>query len=66
MDAAVVAEQAAHPIVGASTALNHAMCVDWPAIDPDRYLGPWNAPLAAPALMVNSLPESECKRSAVQ
>ncbi len=54
MDAAVVAEQAAHPIVGASTALNHAMCVDWPAIDPDRYLGPWNAPLAAPALMVNS------------
>jgi pimeloyl-ACP methyl ester carboxylesterase len=54
MDAAVVAEQAAHPIVGASTALNHAMCVDWPAIDPDRYLGPWNAPLAAPALLVNS------------
>ncbi|WP_133826723.1 alpha/beta hydrolase [Actinomycetospora succinea] len=54
MDAAVVSEQAAHPIIGASTALNHAMCVDWPAIDPDRYLGPWNAPLAAPALMVNS------------
>ncbi|GLZ49210.1 hydrolase [Actinomycetospora sp. NBRC 106375] len=54
MDAAVVAEQAAHPIVGASTALNHAMCVDWPAIDPDRYLGPWNAPLPAPALLVNS------------
>jgi pimeloyl-ACP methyl ester carboxylesterase len=54
IDAAVVAEQAAHPIVGASTALNHAMCVDWPAIDPDRYLGPWNAPLAAPALLVNS------------
>lgn len=54
MDAAVVSEQAAHPIVGASTALNHAMCVDWPAIDPDRYLGPWNAPLAVPALLVNS------------
>ncbi|GAA4868608.1 alpha/beta hydrolase [Actinomycetospora straminea] len=54
MDAAVVAEQAAHPVVGASTALNHAMCVGWPAIDPDRYLGPWNAPLAAPALLVNS------------
>ena len=54
MDAAVVAEHATHPIVGASTALNHAMCVDWPAIDPDRYLGPWNAPLAAPALLVNS------------
>ncbi|MHC1558348.1 alpha/beta hydrolase [Actinomycetospora sp. C-140] len=54
MDAAVVAEQAAHPIVGASTALNHAMCVDWPAIDPDRYLGPWNAALPAPALLVNS------------
>lgn len=54
IDAAVVAEQAAHPIIGASTALNHAMCVDWPAIDPDRYLGPWNAPLPAPALLINS------------
>ncbi|GAA4800258.1 alpha/beta hydrolase [Actinomycetospora chlora] len=54
MDAAVVSEQATHPIIGASTALNHAMCVDWPAIDPDRYLGPWNAPLPAPALLVNS------------
>lgn len=30
------------------------MCVDWPAIDPDRYLGPWDAPLAAPALLVNA------------
>ena len=54
VDAALPGEQAAHPLFGASAALNTAMCVDWPAVDPDRYLGPWNAPLAAPALIVNS------------
>ncbi|NYD38355.1 alpha/beta hydrolase [Actinomycetospora corticicola] len=48
------AEQAAHPLFGVPVALNTAACVDWPAIDPDRYLGPWNAPLPAPALVVNS------------
>jgi pimeloyl-ACP methyl ester carboxylesterase len=35
-------------------ALNTAACVDWPAVDPDRYLGPWNAPLHAPALVINA------------
>ena len=54
VDAALPGEQAAHPLFGASAALNTAMCVDWPAVDPDRYLGPWNAALAAPALIVNS------------
>ncbi|MCD2193191.1 alpha/beta fold hydrolase [Actinomycetospora endophytica] len=47
-------EQAAHPLFGVPTALNTAACVDWPAIDPDRYLGPWNAPLRAPALVINA------------
>lgn len=48
------AEQAAHPLFGVPVALNTAACVDWPAVDPDRYLGPWNAPLSAPALVINS------------
>jgi pimeloyl-ACP methyl ester carboxylesterase len=48
------AEQAAHPLFGVPAALNTAACVDWPAIDPDRYLGPWNAPLHAPALVINA------------
>jgi pimeloyl-ACP methyl ester carboxylesterase len=48
------AEQGAHPLFGVPAALNTAACVDWPAIDPDRYLGPWNAPLHAPALVINA------------
>jgi hypothetical protein len=47
-------EQAAHPLFGVPAALNTAACVDWPAIDPDRYLGPWNAPLHAAALVINA------------
>jgi pimeloyl-ACP methyl ester carboxylesterase len=47
-------EQAAHPLFGVPAALNTAACVDWPAVDPDRYLGPWNAPLHAPALVINA------------
>jgi pimeloyl-ACP methyl ester carboxylesterase len=47
-------EQAAHPLFGVPAALNTAACVDWPAVDPDRYLGPWNAPLRAPALVINA------------
>ena len=47
-------EQAAHPVFGAPAVLDQAACVDWPAVDPDRYLGPWNAPLPAPALVINS------------
>ncbi|NMO90212.1 alpha/beta hydrolase [Actinomycetospora sp. TBRC 11914] len=54
VDALLPAEQAAHPLFGVPAALNTAACVDWPAIDPDRYLGPWNAPLHAPALVVNA------------
>ncbi|MDL5154813.1 alpha/beta fold hydrolase [Actinomycetospora termitidis] len=54
MTALMPAEQAAHPLFGVPVALNTAACVDWPAIDPDRYLGPWNAPLPAPALVINA------------
>ena len=54
MTALLPGEQAAHPLFGVPTALNTAACVDWPAIDPDRYLGPWNAPLRAPALVINA------------
>ncbi len=54
VDALLPAEQAAHPLFGVPAALNTAACVDWPAIDPDRYLGPWNAPLHAPALVINA------------
>ncbi|MCD2188608.1 alpha/beta hydrolase [Actinomycetospora soli] len=54
MTALLPGEQAAHPLFGVPVALSTAACVDWPAIDPDRYLGPWNAPLPAPALVVNA------------
>ncbi|WP_026204151.1 alpha/beta hydrolase [Actinomycetospora chiangmaiensis] len=54
MTALLPAEQAAHPLFGVPVALNTAACVDWPAIDPDRYLGPWNASLPAPALVINA------------
>lgn len=54
VDDAVRSEGAAHPMFGASAALNTAMCVGWPAVDPDRYLGPWNARLGAPTLVINS------------
>jgi pimeloyl-ACP methyl ester carboxylesterase len=59
IDALLPAEQAAHPLFGVPTALNTAPCVDWPAVDPDRYLGPWNAPLHAPALVVNAREDSD-------
>ncbi|WP_285594346.1 alpha/beta hydrolase [Actinomycetospora sp. NBRC 106378] len=59
MTALLPAEQAAHPLFGVPVALNTAACVDWPAIDPDRYLGPWNAPLPAPALVINSRDDPE-------
>ncbi len=52
--ALLAGEQAAHPLFGVPAALNTAACVDWPAVDTDRYLGPWNAPLHAPALVINA------------
>ncbi len=54
MDVALRAEQAAHPVFGSSAVLSTAACVNWPAVDPDRYLGPWDAPLRARVLVVNS------------
>ena len=53
MDAALRAGQAAHPLFGSLAVLSTAACVGWPA-DPDRYLGPWNAPLSAPTLVVQT------------
>jgi pimeloyl-ACP methyl ester carboxylesterase len=42
------------PYAGAMWAYAGAQCVNWPARDPDRYLGPWTARTATPALIVNS------------
>jgi len=42
------------PYAGAMWTYAGAQCVNWPGHDPDRYLGPWTARTATPALIVNS------------
>ncbi|MGH3620777.1 MAG: alpha/beta hydrolase, partial [Sciscionella sp.] len=42
------------PYFGPSAVFNMAGCIDWPAHDRDRYLGPWDRERSNPILVVNN------------
>lgn len=42
------------PYFGRTAVFNATPCAFWPALDADRYTGPWNRETAAPILVLNS------------
>jgi pimeloyl-ACP methyl ester carboxylesterase len=50
----IPAEDQRQPYFGLTALFDMAQCITWPAIDHDRYLGPWNRPGQHPILVVNN------------
>ena len=42
------------PHLGAALVYNSLACATWPAVDDDRYTGPWNRPTANPVLVIGN------------
>jgi pimeloyl-ACP methyl ester carboxylesterase len=50
----IQAEDRRQPYFGLTALFAMAQCIDWPAADRDRYLGPWNHRRPHPILVVNN------------
>jgi pimeloyl-ACP methyl ester carboxylesterase len=44
----------AAPYFGSAWVYSSLFCATWPAVDPDRYTGPWNRPTANPVLLIGN------------
>ncbi|HEX8761277.1 MAG TPA: alpha/beta hydrolase [Pseudonocardiaceae bacterium] len=52
-------EDRRQPYFGLTSLFGMAQCIDWPAADRDRYLGPWNHRRPHPILVVNNRHDPE-------